>query len=478
MNRISMAGLLGGLCLGALFCSKAHAETSDRRVADLNLAGDTTEASISLYDGWIKNGAAIGYRPSGWLWFSWPYAYDIASADWYWFHSANAQLVIGPWPTGNWLRMGNSALANGWTYFNWPYAYDWEEQGWYYMNSGDIQWCVNLRTGQWARFGLATASAGMARVPRTGQTASHRTGDDGNLQRGVAWPNPRFTDNGNGTVTDNLTGLMWVKAPHALPGNAAMNWSDAIDFCNALTYATRSDWRLPNSLELRSLLDASQHSPALPVGHPFTGVLNNNYWTSTTTPFNANEAWQILVSSGFMANLSKTSPYQVWPVRDGVGGTLVLPRTGQTTSHRAGDDGALQKGVAWPSPRFTDNGNGTVTDNLTGLTWVKAPHALPGNAAMKWSDAIDFCNALTYATRSDWRLPNERELRSLLDASQHSPALPAGHPFTGVLNNNYWTSTTPPFNANEAWQILVSSGFMANLSKTSLYQVWPVRGGP
>ncbi len=151
MNRIRLAGLLGGLCLGALFCSKAHAETSDRRVADL--AGDTAEASISLHDEWIKNGAATGYRPSGWLWFSWPYAYDIASADWYWFHSANAQLVIGPWPTGNWLRMGSSALANGWTYFNWPYAYDWEGQGWYYMNSGDVQWCVNLRTSQWALFG-------------------------------------------------------------------------------------------------------------------------------------------------------------------------------------------------------------------------------------------------------------------------------------------------------------------------------------
>ena len=48
-------------------------------------------------------------------------------------------------------------------------------------------------------------------VPKTGQTTSYATGDDGELEKGVAWPNPRFTDNNNGTVTDNLTGLIWLK---------------------------------------------------------------------------------------------------------------------------------------------------------------------------------------------------------------------------------------------------------------------------
>ena len=52
-----------------------------------------------------------------------------------------------------------------------------------------------------------------------------------------------------------------------------------------------------------------------------------------------------------------------------------VPKTGQTTIYAAGDDGALQKGVAWPTPRFTDNDNGTVTDNLTGLIWMKNANA-------------------------------------------------------------------------------------------------------
>jgi hypothetical protein len=50
-----------------------------------------------------------------------------------------------------------------------------------------------------------------ARVPKTGQTSSWAAGDDGDLEKGVDWPSPRFVDNGNGTVTDNLTGLMWLQ---------------------------------------------------------------------------------------------------------------------------------------------------------------------------------------------------------------------------------------------------------------------------
>jgi len=58
-------------------------------------------------------------------------------------------------------------------------------------------------------------------VAQTGQTISYRTGDDGDLETGVAWPNPRFADLDDGTVKDNLTGLEWVRAPHSLSGNSS-----------------------------------------------------------------------------------------------------------------------------------------------------------------------------------------------------------------------------------------------------------------
>ena len=60
-----------------------------------------------------------------------------------------------------------------------------------------------------------------------------------------------------------------------------------------------------------------------------------------------------------------------WGPQVGTGAGAGVPKTGQTTFYATGDDGDLEKGVPWPSPRFTDNGNGTVTDNLTGLTWLE-----------------------------------------------------------------------------------------------------------
>ncbi len=77
------------------------------------------------------------------------------------------------------------------------------------------------------------------------------TGDDGDLGKGIAWPRPRFTDNGNGTVTDNLTGLIWLKNANCFGLRA---WNDAVSDCNGLNSgecglsddSNAGDWRLPN----------------------------------------------------------------------------------------------------------------------------------------------------------------------------------------------------------------------------------------
>jgi hypothetical protein len=115
----------------------------------------------------------------------------------------------------------------------------------------------------------------LAPVEKTGQTTSYATGDDGDLEKGVALPAQRFTDNGNGTVTDNLTGLIWLK--NAKPCGTK-NWTDAIAYCNSLTNgmagltdgSAAGDWRLPNVKVLYSLIDYGRGRPALPVPNPFT----------------------------------------------------------------------------------------------------------------------------------------------------------------------------------------------------------------
>lgn len=168
----------------------------------------------------------------------------------------------------------------------------------------------------------------------------------------------------------------------------------------------------------------------------------------------------------------------------GVSGTLegsagVVPATGQTSVWRTGDNGTHQTGVAWPNPRFTDHDDGTVTDNLTGLMWTKNANL---DGSKSWNNAIDYCNNLELAGHSDWRLPNVRELQSLIDYGRSGPALPSGHPFSNVQWSGvvYWSSSTLMMGGQTsyAWSVSMNAGGVGSGAlKDSSQFVWPVRGG-
>ena len=159
-------------------------------------------------------------------------------------------------------------------------------------------------------------------VAKTGQTTSYRTGDDGDHEKGVAVPYPRFTDNGDGTVTDNLTGLMWAK--NANLDNGTMTWTDAIDYANNLSMgsdgcgSSYADWRLPNVKELESQIDHSYFNPPLPSDYPFLNVQSDLfYWTSTASASNTSIAWNVNMYNGVVNFGTKTNGDYVWPVRSG-----------------------------------------------------------------------------------------------------------------------------------------------------------------
>ena len=162
--------------------------------------------------------------------------------------------------------------------------------------------------------------------------------------------------------------------------------------------------------------------------------------------------------------------------------SAAVPKTGQTTSYATGDDGDLEKGVALPSPRFTDNSNGTITDNLTGLIWVKNANVF---GAKTWAQALTDCATLNSgeggltdgSVEGAWRLPNAKELCSLIDLGRSSPALPSGHPFTGVQSGYYWSSSTFAGGTGSAWLVALYGGFVSFGNKAGTYYVWPVRGG-
>ena len=339
-------------------------------------------------------------------------------------------------------------------------------------------------------------------LPKTGQmkcydtigteVACSGTGQDGETQAGAPWPVPRFI-RGTGVaadcMTDNLTGAMW---PRNMSLSGTKSWENAIDYANSLTLCGYSDWRLPNINELESLVnsDVQKNSDWL-ASQGFTGLdVDYRYWSSTSdanAEYYNRSAWYVYMWGGSVDRQIKGDGGYAWPVRAGGGGsfTSALWQTGQGKKYRTGDDGDLRIGAAWPSPRFADNGNDTVTDTLSGLMWTKDADA-PGPAICEPAttktlhDALDYVaclNAQKYLGYSDWRLPNRKELFSLIDYSQYRPSLPGYHPFQNVKTELYWSSTAYA-SSNRNWLVNMYNGEITAVYKSSSdYYVWPVRAG-
>jgi hypothetical protein len=180
-------------------------------------------------------------------------------------------------------------------------------------------------------------------------------------------------------------------------------------------------------------------------------------------------------------------------------GKYGLPATGQTKCYNAagteiacdnpnypGQDGFYQAG--FPSEgRFVDNQDGTVTDNYTGLMWQKEMADVSGNGSIgdedrvNWQNALKYCEALDFAGHADWRLPNVRELRSIVDYGRWDPTI---DPVFSALNTGsgewstvYWSSTSYAF-ADVAWLVnFVDCSFPLFNKVSSRNHVRAVRGG-
>lgn len=288
------------------------------------------------------------------------------------------------------------------------------------------------------------------------------SGQDAEFSPGIRWPEPRFKRDGE-TVLDRLTGLTWLGNPNFT--DFPLTYEECLEAVRELD-ASRpggcSGWRMPNRREMFSLISFNDRKPAIPADHPFDKGPLGWYWTSTPSAMQPGYQWYVHTEGGRMFYGRRDGYCLVWPV---CGTSDVLADTGA-------DDTAT--GAAWPEPRFKPQGE-TVLDELTGLFWTKSADLTSGPCS--WKGALAAVKALETPVpenRSGWALPTIRELESLVDASEHSPALSAEHPFADT-REAYWSSTSSSFERDWAMCLYLHKGAVGvGFKKDAGFHVWAV----
>jgi hypothetical protein len=284
----------------------------------------------------------------------------------------------------------------------------------------------------------------MNRLPDTGQNTSYTNifGEDNDYNINV----PFFILNGDGTVTDTITGLMWQQSD-----GGEMRYDQALIYCDSLTLGGFNNWRLPSAHEAFSIVNLQNTNPALDT-KVFTNTGAEYWWTADKQVSDTNKVW-VTNSGGGIGNHLKTETisaggnkkFHVKAVR-----IINFPQV--IESH------------------FTDNGNGTITDNLTNLIWQKSPYI----DTITWESALTYADTLKLAGYTDWRLPNIKELQSINDEKLVNPSINKIY-FDVTAAKKYWSSTTLPNQVTKAWYLNTQFGITTYDTKTIKHNLICVR---
>lgn len=260
-----------------------------------------------------------------------------------------------------------------------------------------------------------------------------------------------YQDNGDGTTTDLNTGLMWQQ----VPSSSDFSWQDAVDYCDNLEFAGYDDWRIPSLKELYSISDFSS-------GWPY---LNTDYFSLASGQVTKDEQfWSSNYYVGVTVEGGSASAFGVNHV------------TGHIKSYSAEASGPVGgkyvravRGGDYGANEFVNNGNGTITDGATGLMWAQDDN----ERGLDWTDALTYAENAGLAGYTDWRLPNVKELQSIVDYTRSpsatdvanvGPAISTMFNCTPIVNEAgdddygyYWTSTSANFTSGEpyyyAWYV-------------------------
>jgi len=252
---------------------------------------------------------------------------------------------------------------------------------------------------------------------------------------------PRYKDNGDGTVTDLVTGLVWQKS------FSVMTYEEALTAVEKFRLAGYDDWRLPTIKELYSLILFSGVDPSgpdmtkvPPQARPFIHeVFDFRYGANGPR----------IIDTQFLSSTVRLWEGRlfVYGVNFADGRIKSYPVLGQGGEPKKFCVRFVRGNPEYGKNRFRDNGDGTVTDLATGLMWEKSDSGY----GMTWQEALEYAqekNRQKHLGYSDWRLPNAKELQSLVDYGRF-PAISDLFECTQITNEAgeadypyYWTSTT------------------------------------
>jgi hypothetical protein len=346
-------------------------------------------------------------------------------------------------------------------------------------------------SGSSVKVGSVTQVSGSTANDFTNPVAYVVTAADGSTKEYSVrvFVNP-FVDNGDGTMLDTRTNLLWIKTMDS----ANRNWSDSNSYCASLPLAG-GGWRMPAASEY-----VAAFTP--PAGYAsdiqgwlssagFSGVQSFQCFFWSSTAGGSGHLGYVFMGNGSTTGMGDYAAYSVWAVKAGAplnslsfdsqGGSTPVPAyisaiPGQAlgalaTTSRYGNvfggwwtepegmgtmilagtsvpaNFAKQAYAKWTA-RFRDNGDGSMTDLSTGLYWTKSPSTI----VMNCTQAYDYCSAITIAGFVDWRLPTIYEFDQLLSGATGDLAGTLnGFGFSGLVLGKYWSSTMVASTPSNNW---------------------------
>ncbi len=293
-----------------------------------------------------------------------------------------------------------------------------------------------------------------------------------------------FTVNDDGTTYDENTGLTWV----TLPVDGKMTWDEAVEYCENLTLGGYDDWRLPTAEELFSISDFETGWPYLDTesfgfdtSEPASGGSPQGGGPQGSAPEDSASETSDTAASQFNietppsttadGGISKEEG-QYWcsdynmvegderlgDISFGVNHLTGHIKAYPSNSQQMGKYVRAVRGDVYGAEDYTNNEDGTITDNASGLMWLEADLGV----AVDWEEALLLAENSTFAGYEDWRLPNVKELQSIVSYDGSYPAINQEYfSCTELFENEnyyYWTSTSAYFSEmapeyDSAWYV-------------------------